>query len=684
MLGSQYLIRASLPTAFFVFVFVSTSAFAASYVQQGSKLVGTGAVGAAAQGLTVALSADGNTLIEAAENDNGNIGAAWVFTRSNGVWSQQGPKLVASDGVGTPMLGTVALSADGNTAIIGGGYDNSGLGAAFVFTRSNGVWTQQGPKLVVSGNTGSPGVNSVALSADGNTALIGGQADSGAVGAVWVFVRSNGVWTQQGSKLVGSGYTGGPAEGHSVALSGNGNVALIGGVYDNAQIGAFWIFTRSGGVWTQQGSKMIGSGAVGNARQGGSVSLSNDGTIALIGGYADNANLGAAWVFVNSGGTWTQQGNKLVGTGNIGSSKEGSGVSLSGDGSNALLSGPDDNGGIGAGWVFSNSGGTWPQLGASFFGSDYNGAPGQGSTAISVDGSTVALGGTGDSANTGAVWVFTRPLTITSGPSAVPATAGVGQTVNLSATAAGSGGTLSYAWNFGDGSAAATGASVSHAYTTHGVYTVTLNVTDPVNGTLSATVSVTVLDPLVGTGIDSDGDGFSDSFETAVGTLPNDATSTPTGMPATVGGVQTLIIAKASIKLNFAKPNTSDSISFTGTVAVPAGFTATGAKTYFIAGGVIKTLTLTSKGSGVNGKDFIKISLKAKKGVVVVSPAAKYGVAFKNGAFAATLANAGLTNSDAKAVTVMVPFTFIFNNVVFQKTQTMSYTAKKGKTGGAK
>jgi Divergent InlB B-repeat domain/Viral BACON domain len=96
------------------------------------------------------------------------------------------------------------------------------------------------------------------------------------------------VWTQQGSKLVGAGgYTG---LGFSVSLSDSGNTAIVGGLY------AAWVYTRSGGVWTQ-GNKLFGSGAVGDASQGASVALSSDGNTAIVGGPGDNSDAGAAWVF---------------------------------------------------------------------------------------------------------------------------------------------------------------------------------------------------------------------------------------------------------------------------------------------------------------------------------------------------------------------------------------------------
>jgi hypothetical protein len=129
------------------------------------------------------------------------------------------------------------------------------------------------------------------------------------IGAAWVFTRSGGVWTQQGNKLVGTGAVGpNVTQGNSVALSSDGNTAVVGGYNDNGGspeqgvfaygIGAAWVFTRSGGVWTQQGNKLVGTGAIGNALQGVSVALSGDGITAIVGGIFDNGYLGAAWVFV--------------------------------------------------------------------------------------------------------------------------------------------------------------------------------------------------------------------------------------------------------------------------------------------------------------------------------------------------------------------------------------------------
>src|ERR1043165_6509202 len=105
----------------------------AQFAQQGSKLVGNNPIpagAAVAQGTAVSLSADGNTAVIGAPFDNGDIGAAWVFTRSGGVWTQT-QKLTPSDPIGYPRFGTsVAISADGGTIIAGGPQDYSVPGAS--------------------------------------------------------------------------------------------------------------------------------------------------------------------------------------------------------------------------------------------------------------------------------------------------------------------------------------------------------------------------------------------------------------------------------------------------------------------------------------------------------------------------------------------------------------------------
>ena len=392
----------------------------AQFVQQGDKLVGAGAAGNAQQGTNVALSADGNTALIAGYRDQPRFsyidGAAWVFTRSAGIWSQQGSKLVGagiSGSTWSTYLGyAVSLSSDGNTALLSGYGDSNMVGSAWVFTRTGSLWSQQGPKLVGTGAFGgSTQGYSLALSGDGNTAIVGGPFDHNNVGASWVFTRTDTVWSQQGSKLVGTGTVGNAFQGCSVALSSDGNTAIVGGTLDSNSRGAAWVFTRSAGVWTQQGGKLVGTGASGTGiGQGSSVSLSADGNTAIVGGIGDGNYTGASWVFTRSGVVWRQQGNKLVGTGEVYGTyggNQGSWVSLSGDGNTALVGGYGDNSSAGAAWVFKRSDSLWTQKGGKLVGTGAVGNAWQGyGLALSSDASTFIMGGDMDNGLKGAAWVF--------------------------------------------------------------------------------------------------------------------------------------------------------------------------------------------------------------------------------------------------------------------------------------
>jgi hypothetical protein len=413
-------------------------------LQQGGKLTGGGETGAGQLGFRVALSANGNTALVGAPQDNGGVGAAWVFTRSGSTWAQQGEKLTGGGEVEKGEFGdSVALSANGNTALIGGPKDQSFVGAAWVFTRTGEKWTQQGSKLLGGEEETSPSGGlfgtSVALSGEGNTALIGGPNNNGEIGAAWVYQRSGEKWAQQGKKLTGAGQFGEGEFGAGVALSENGNTALVGAPVESippnfGEVGSAYVFTRSGSTWTQQGLKFTGTQELGeNSYFGDSVALSANGNTALIGGQFDNTNVGAAWVFTRSGERWAQQGEKLTGAGEQGEGHFGNNVALSSEGNIALIGGRADNGSVGAAWVFMRSGERWLQQGEKLTGS---GEKGEGQfghgVALSSAGNTALIGGSGDNGNVGAAWAFVAGPTATTGVASevTPASATLGATVN--------------------------------------------------------------------------------------------------------------------------------------------------------------------------------------------------------------------------------------------------------------
>ncbi len=356
--------------------------------------MGKEASGLAEQGFSVALSADGSTALIGAPEDAGEgeayYGAAFVFTREGTTWHEQ-QKLVAKTGGATTKGAqgeSVSLSAGGNIALVGA-YDNeypTGVGAAFVFTRSGSKWTQEGGALV--GKHGAGVVQegtSVALAGDGATALIGGPREEGPgstkeEGAAWVFTESGGTWSEQAELPPGTGAGGETGAGQSVALSGDGNTALVGGPGFDEDLGAAWVYVRSGSSWSQQG-ELQGEDASTKPQQGHSVSLSESGDAALVGGYHDDDSVGAAWAYERGGSTWGEQ-EKLMGTGSsLAFPTQGTGVALSADGSTALVGGGGDDGGVGAAWVFTR---TAPSSG----GSPETNPPSGGNTSTGTNNST--------------------------------------------------------------------------------------------------------------------------------------------------------------------------------------------------------------------------------------------------------------------------------------------------------
>jgi hypothetical protein len=233
-----------------------------------------------------------------------------------------------------------------------------------------------------------------------------------------VFTRSGSSWAQQGAKLTGEGEAGIGHLGGSVALSGDGSTALVGGPGDSSFPGAAWLFTRSGSTWAQQGAKLTGSPEeVGEGHFASSLTLSTDGTTALVGARADNGGVGAAWAFARSGASLVHQGPKLTGgSEEAGAGEFGFGVGLSADGKTALIGAPHDAKGIGAAWLLTRSGSTWSQEGPKLTGIGSEEVAGKGSFGMSValrsDGAAALIGAPTDAGKVGAVWSFGDPSTL--------------------------------------------------------------------------------------------------------------------------------------------------------------------------------------------------------------------------------------------------------------------------------
>jgi hypothetical protein len=219
---------------------------------------------------------------------------------------------------------SIALSADGRIALVGAPYatvaGQTGAGVAYVYAKGAAGWTIL-QKLTAQINEGASDVEkyaqfgySVALSSDGNTALIGadsatvsGQTDAG---AAYVYTHGADGWTilQKLTAQTNGGDDASP-RGHfgmAVALTANGDTAAVGALGANAGAangaGAAYLYNRTGTTW-QISQKLTAQNTDGSddsasgAAFGDAVALSADGGALLVGAYFAESEAGAAYVY---------------------------------------------------------------------------------------------------------------------------------------------------------------------------------------------------------------------------------------------------------------------------------------------------------------------------------------------------------------------------------------------------
>jgi hypothetical protein len=205
---------------------------------------------------------------------------------------------------------------------------------------------------------------SVALS--GDTAVIGATKVDDDIrgvdmGAAYVFTRSGNSWHQQ-AKLTADDGAAKDEFGGKVALSGD--TAVIGAIFqddkgDNS--GSAYVFTRSGTTWSQQVKLTAADGAEGDAF-GQSIALSGD-TVVIGAPHDDDKgnDAGSVYVFTRSGTTWSQQ-VKLTAADGAAGDVFGISIAFSGD---TIVIGADLNDekalNAGAVYVFTRSGSSWSQ-----------------------------------------------------------------------------------------------------------------------------------------------------------------------------------------------------------------------------------------------------------------------------------------------------------------------------------
>jgi hypothetical protein len=288
-----------------------------------------------------AVAVSGDTAVIGAPNKtigtNTSQGAAYVFVRNGGAWSQQA-ELTASDGATNDSFGD-SVAVSGDTVVVGADFKNIGTnpngGAAYIFTRTGTAWSQQA-ELTAQDATGDDHFGfSVAIS--GETAVIGAPNKATVQpfqGAAYVYVWSGTSWGLQ-TELT-SGHTTVSDEQFGISVSISGDTAVVGAYLQripatSTSPGAAYAFVRSGTTWSEQAELTAPDGLTGD-NFGRSVSVSGDSV--LIGAPAKpvgtNPNQGVAYVLVRTGTSWSVQ-NELTASDGVAYDAFGFSVSLSGD-----------------------------------------------------------------------------------------------------------------------------------------------------------------------------------------------------------------------------------------------------------------------------------------------------------------------------------------------------------------
>ena len=278
-------------------------------------------------------------------NTAADAGAAYVFVRTGSTWSQQAI-LKASNAEAHDQFGS-AVSISGNTIVVGAPVESSSAastpgdnsasyaGAAYIFVRTGSTWSQQA--FLKASNAHNSDLFGSALTLDNDTLVVGAQQQSSSAtggpndssasyaGAAYVFVRTGSTWSQQAflkasnaeaSDMFGAALAldkdtlvvGAPQEGHAPSV----------GYVENTTThsGAAYVFVRTGSTWSQQ-AFLKASNPGDDDNFGWSVAISANSILigspqessSFLGGQADNSThfSGAAYLFVRSGTSWSQQ-----------------------------------------------------------------------------------------------------------------------------------------------------------------------------------------------------------------------------------------------------------------------------------------------------------------------------------------------------------------------------------------
>ena len=363
-------------------------------------------------GISVSMSADGNTLAIGASSNDGTTGANWndrghvrIYEWNGTSWNQKGLD-IDGESTGDGSGRSVSMSADGNTLAIGASSnDGNGLnsGHVRVYDWNGTIWTQKG--VDIDGDAADDRSYVVSMSDDGNTLAIGAENNDGATGNlndnrghVRIYEWNGTSWNQKGLDI--DGENAGDKSGRSVSMSADGNTVAIGAHLNDwvgSNSGHVRIYEWNGTTWNQKGQDINGEAHDDNS--GTSISMSADGNCVAIGAPNNDGNgydRGHVRVYNWDGTTWIQKGVDIDGEAD--DDRSGYSVSMSADGNNLAIGAYQNDGTTGnindnRGHVriYKWNGTSWNQKGQDIDGEaayDKSGV----SVSICADGDTLAIG----------------------------------------------------------------------------------------------------------------------------------------------------------------------------------------------------------------------------------------------------------------------------------------------------
>ena len=387
-------------------------------------------------GASVSVSEDMSAIAVGARyrDDNGkDAGAVYVFGKPTAGWTSATStpaKLTASDGAWRDRFGiSVDVSDNGGVIVVGAHGDDSGKGAAYVFTKPLAGWGT-GAITASAKLTASDGADfdrfgvSAAVSGDGGVVVVG-ASDDDRKGAAYVFVKpAFGGWgtspLTETAKLTASDGATDDNFGVSVAISADGGGVAVGApdhvVSAGVSSGAAYVFVKpSGGAWANSSTaaKLAPSDGAGRDMFGTSVSMSADGGIVAVGAPMDVFGTGAAYIFTKPETGWetTTVAAKIAAHDGEPDDDFGASVSLSADGGLAVVGSPRDNfydSIVGSAYAFAKPEGGWASgvAGVKIIAPGANAVSSEFGAAAALGGDIIAIGAPGEDWHTGRAYAF--------------------------------------------------------------------------------------------------------------------------------------------------------------------------------------------------------------------------------------------------------------------------------------